>query len=103
MSNEKEGWHRADILAAVRKRGSTIAEIARGEGLARQTMYWAFIAPRMRANKAIADFLGLPLHELWPQWFDEDGKLISTRPTPRPEPQPTLHMKRPSMRPKRAA
>ena len=82
------GWHRADILAAVRKRGSNLAEIARNVGLARQTLYWAFIAPRLRANRAIADFLGVSMHELWPQWFDADDKLISTQALPSPKPKP---------------
>lgn len=104
MSEKFEGWHRADILAAVKKRGSNLAEIARGVGLARHTLYWAMsTSPRLRANKAIADFLGVPLHELWPQWFDEDGKLISTQPLPRPKPKPTLRAFRPSMPPRHAA
>lgn len=103
-SDLEEGWHRADILAAVRKRGSTLAEIARGVGLARQTMYWAMsTAPRLRANKAIAEFLGVSLHELWPQWFDEDGKLISTQPLPRPKPKPISLAHSPSMARQRAA
>lgn len=88
MSVQLEGWHRADILAAVRKRGSSIAEIARNVGLARQTLYWAFIFPRIRANRAIADFLGVSMHELWPQWFDAEDKLISTQALPRPKPKP---------------
>jgi len=79
------GWHRADVLAEVRKRGSTLAAIAAAKGLARQTMYWAFIRPNLRANHAIAEFLGVSLNELWPQWFDADGKLISRQATPRPE------------------
>ena len=31
-------------------------------------------------------FLGVPLHELWPMWFDADGKLISREPLARPKP-----------------
>ena len=81
---EAEGWHRADVVAAVRKRGSSLAEIARSIGLKRQSMYWALISPHVRANRAIADFLGVPLNELWPQWFDADDNLISTRMLPRP-------------------
>ncbi|MBY6242523.1 helix-turn-helix domain-containing protein [Methylosinus sp. Sm6] len=80
----KDGWHRADILAAVRKRGSTLAEIARSAGLKRQSMYWAMITPHPRANLAIAAFLGVPASSLWPQWFSEDGTLISKTPTPLP-------------------
>jgi Ner family transcriptional regulator len=77
-TREAEGWHRQDIMAEVRKRGSSFAEIARSVGLSRQSFTWAMIAPHPRANAAVADFLGVPLCELWPRWFDEDGKLIST-------------------------
>jgi Ner family transcriptional regulator len=81
----ESGWHRSDVMAAVRKRGSSLAEIARQVGLKRTSIYWAFIHPHPRANRAIADFLGVPLNELWPQWFDSEGKLISREATPRPE------------------
>lgn len=79
------GWHRTDVMAAVRKRGSSLAEIARNVGFKRQTMYWALIRPHLRANRAIAEFLGVPTHVLWPQWFAPDGTLISREATPRPD------------------
>ena len=90
MKNAEQwpGWHRADIMAAVRKRGSSFAEIGRSVGLKRQTIYWAMITPHPRANAAIAEFLDVPLCELWPQWFDEDGKLISTAKLARPALKP---------------
>lgn len=84
----KEGWHRQDIMAAVRKQDLSLAEVGRAIGLKRSTMVWAMIAPHPRANAAIAEFLGVPLHELWPQWFDEDGKLISTAKLERPQAKP---------------
>jgi len=87
--NPQAGWHRTDIMAAVRKHGSSLAGIGRDAGLARATMVWALIRPHARANRAIAEFLGVPLHILWPQWFDEDGKLVSTRAIPRPAAKPT--------------
>ncbi|MBU3890091.1 helix-turn-helix domain-containing protein [Methylosinus sp. KRF6] len=86
-TNSQAGWHRADILAAVRKRGANLAAIARSVGLSRQSMYWAMIAPHPRANLAIAEFLGVSASTLWPQWFDGDGKLISKTPLPRPRPR----------------
>lgn len=85
---ENTGWHRQEIIAAVRMKGSSIAAIGRGIGLKRPTMSWALISPRIRANRAIADFLGVSMHELWPQWFDADDKLISTEALPRPKPKP---------------
>jgi Ner family transcriptional regulator len=101
LSKKPTGWHRADILAEVRKRGTTLAGIARDNGLARQTLYWAMIEPRLRANTAIADFLDVPLNELWPQWFDENGKLISTeRLRPRLKP---MSARRPESIPRRRA
>ncbi|WP_246207184.1 helix-turn-helix domain-containing protein [Methylocystis heyeri] len=84
----KEGLNRHEIMAAIRMKGSSFAAIARDHGLKRQTMYWAQIRPHPRANAAIADFLGVPLCELWPEWFDADGKLISTAALPRPSAQP---------------
>lgn len=39
-------------------------------------MSWALIRPHLRANHAIAEFLGVSLHELWPQWFDLSGGRI---------------------------
>jgi len=88
LGRKIEGWHLADIVAEVRKRGSSLAGVAREHGLARQTLYWALIEPRPRANRAIAEFLGVPLNVLWPRWFDASGKLISRTRAPRPAVQP---------------
>ncbi len=81
--NLKEGWNRFDIIAAVRKRGSSLAGIARGIGLSRKSLSWALIRPHDRANRAIAAFLKVPPHELWPEWFDASGQRIAAR---RPSP-----------------
>lgn len=80
----KVGWNRFDIIAAVRKRGSSLAGIARGVGLSRKSLSWALIRPHDRANRAIAAFLKVPPHELWPDWFDASGQRIGDRsPSPR--------------------
>lgn len=101
----KLGWHPAEIICALKMKGETLASVGAKltPKLSRKTLSWALVKPHWRANQAIADFLGVPLHELWPQWFDEDGKLISTQPIPRPNAQPTLRAIRPSMPRRRAA
>lgn len=99
---EKSGWHRQDIIAAVRKKGSTLAEIARSVGLSRQSMYWATISPHVRANRAIAEFLGLPLATLWPQWFADDGTPIPQNAPSRVKPQP-ISARSYASRPRRVA
>ncbi|MGL5166674.1 MAG: helix-turn-helix domain-containing protein [Afipia sp.] len=79
-TNEKPhmttGWHRAEIVAAVRMRKSSLAELARKNRLADATLRAALSYPRTPSNTIISKFLGVPLHELWPAWFDEQGRLI---------------------------
>ncbi len=89
------GWHRADIIAAVRKRGASLSEIGRRVGLSRKSMSWALIRRHERANLAIAEFIGVPAHDLWPHWF-----LPTTAPS---APEPTSARGRPSPPSKKAA
>ena len=77
-----QNWHRADVLARVRKGGTTLAGLARRAGLSRQSLSWALIKPHPRANEAIAGFLGEPVGKLWPEWFDAEGR---RRPIPSPQ------------------
>ncbi|WP_425335328.1 helix-turn-helix domain-containing protein [Rhodoblastus acidophilus] len=66
---ENPGWDREDIKHAVRKRGSTLSEIARRIGLSPTSMSYALEKRHPRANQAIADFIRVPLHELWPAFY----------------------------------
>ena len=86
------GWHRADIIAAVRKRGASLSAIGRSVGLSRKSMSWALIRRHERANRAIADFLGVPAHDLWPEWF------LPKSPSPAPEPTPARRRSSPPSR-----
>ena len=67
------GWHRADIIAAVHKRNTTLTKLSRDAGLADATMRSALHKPHPSANRYLAKFLGVPPHVLWPRWFDEHG------------------------------
>lgn len=69
------GWHRADIVAAIHKRGTKLTQLASQHGLARSTLRAALLQPRRPSNLIISRFLGVPLHELWPAWFDPQGRL----------------------------
>lgn len=50
-------------------KGTSLAGLARKNGLSRNTMYWALVKPHERANAIIARFLGVQMHELWPSWY----------------------------------
>ena len=75
----KQGWHPAQIVAAVRMKGSNLAQLGLANGKADSTLRAALLKPRRPSNKIIADFIGVPLHELWPAWFDVNGALIGSR------------------------
>ncbi|MEX2126924.1 MAG: helix-turn-helix domain-containing protein [Xanthobacteraceae bacterium] len=74
----KSGWHRADIIAAIHKKGSSLRRLGRDHGLAESTLSAALSQPRTPSNRIIANFLGQPLHALWPQWFRADDALLTS-------------------------
>lgn len=75
----KHGWHRADIVAAIHKKGTSLRRLALERGLAESTLRAALQKPRRPSNRIIAAVIGKPIHELWPQWFDASGNLIASR------------------------
>jgi Ner family transcriptional regulator len=74
-----KGWHSADIVAAVRKKGTSLVAISGDLGLTRSAASRALLIPHTRVNRAIADLIGVSAHELWPCWFDATGRRIRAR------------------------
>lgn len=74
------GWHKEDIKAEIRKRGKTLKAVAEAYGVSASTVRNAVIHPSHSGEKVIADFLKVPLHELWPDRWDCNGvRKLSTR------------------------
>jgi Ner family transcriptional regulator len=83
------GWHRADIVAAVRKKGSNLRQLSVANGLAESTLRAALLKPSRPSCRIIATFIGVPMHVLWPDRFDSIGNLKPQHPkatTGRPRP-----------------
>ena len=95
MPNPKNR-HRADVVAAIHKRGTSLSELARRNGLSDSALRVALSHPRRPSNIVIAKFLGIPLHAIWPEWFDEEGHRIRTI-------EPARTARRPSSQKRRAA
>lgn len=68
-------WHPEDVKAAVRKAGGTLRGLAFAAGVDPSLFSHSLLVPRRTANHAIAQLLGLPVQEIWPEWFDSDGQL----------------------------
>lgn len=73
-------WHPEDIKAAVRKKGITLADVARDAGQNGNALRLALTLPRAEAERAIADALGVHPKVIWPSRYDEAGNRLSPQP-----------------------
>jgi lambda repressor-like predicted transcriptional regulator len=69
-----QDWHQADIIAALRKKGITLAGLARAYGLkSSSTLSHTFLRSYPLNEKRIADAIGVHPMELWPSRYNKDG------------------------------
>ncbi|NDO81614.1 transcriptional regulator [Citrobacter sp. NCU1] len=64
-----QDWHRADIVAALRKRGISLAQLSRDQGLASRTLHNAFERHYPKAEGIIAQALNMAPEQLWPSRY----------------------------------
>ena len=62
--------HPEDIKARVYKKGVTLQDIANAAKVSGDTVRKSVRVPCPKGNRVIADFLGVPLCTLWPEWYD---------------------------------
>lgn len=74
-----QDWHRADIKAALEKRGLSLARLARLNGYARTSTASALHFPWPKMERLIAGAIGIPPQEIWPSRYHEDGSPKSQR------------------------
>lgn len=63
-------WHAADILAALRKRGTSMAAVSRAAGLASNTLQNALYRPWPKGEWLIANELGMHPALIWPSRYN---------------------------------
>lgn len=74
---DKHDWHPADIVAGLRKKGTSLAAVSRKAKLASSTLANALTRPWPRGEKLIADALGISPEIIWPsRYFDDEGHRI---------------------------
>jgi Ner family transcriptional regulator len=70
------GWHKADIIAGLRKKGTSLAALSRAAGLSSSTLANALVRPWPKGEFLIAEALGVHPSEIWPErYFGADGNL----------------------------
>ena len=75
----RRNLHPADVRARIWKAGGTFKSVAELYDLHRSTVSAACVRPQPSGNRAIADFLGVTPHDLWPEWFDPTGQRRASR------------------------
>ena len=69
MQNKKTDWHNADIIAGLKKRGTTLAEVSREAGLSSSTLANAMFRPWPKGEWIIANALKIHPAEIWPSRY----------------------------------
>lgn len=74
MNND---WHSADIIAALRKKGTSLSRVSREAKLGSSTLANALTRPWPKGELLIASAIGVEPSTIWPsRYFDADGKPI---------------------------
>lgn len=72
----KENWHPADIIASLRKKGTTLAALSRQSGLQSSTLANTLTRPWPKGEYIIAQALGVHPADIWPERYYQEGKFI---------------------------
>lgn len=75
---EPEDWHPADVLAALKKRGHSLAGLSVANGYHPTAAGKALKQPWPALERLVAAAIGVPPEQIWPSRYDGDG-----RPLPR--------------------
>ncbi|MCU1795996.1 transcriptional regulator [Pectobacterium polaris] len=67
--NEQD-WHPADIIAALKKRGTSLAAVSRSAGLASSTLANALKRHWPKGERLIAEALGSSPEQVWPSRYN---------------------------------
>lgn len=75
----KTDWHKADIIASIKKKGTSLAALSREAGLRSSTLANALERPWPKGELIIAEVIGVLPEEIWPSRYYKDGELIDRR------------------------
>ncbi|WP_338558689.1 helix-turn-helix transcriptional regulator [Erwinia sp. E_sp_B04_7] len=80
MVSSKKDWHNADIIAGLRKRGTSLAGLSRKAGLSSSTLANAMFRPWPKGEWLIAEALNIHPAEIWPsRYYDATTKTLIDR------------------------
>lgn len=72
-------WHTADVIAALKKQGTSLRQLALTHGYAPRSLHKALSHPWKRGEEIIAAALGVAPRTIWPTRFLADGSRVDRR------------------------
>ncbi|APZ66381.1 transcriptional regulator [Salmonella enterica] len=66
---KQSDWHPADIIAGLRKRGTSLAAVSRNAGLASSTLANALTRHWPKGERLIAEALDVAPEDIWPSRY----------------------------------
>lgn len=79
LPNEHSVWDKHSIKAAIARKGKSLSDLARSVDMPETTLRSALDKPCLSGEIAISKFLEIPLHILFPNRWDKNGKRIYPR------------------------
>ncbi|MFS2221303.1 helix-turn-helix domain-containing protein [Pantoea sp. B65] len=80
MPTRNKDWHPADIIAALRKRGTSLAAVSRQAGLSSSTLANALTRPWPKGEWLIAEAITIHPAVIWPsRYYDQDTQELIDR------------------------
>ena len=65
----KKVWHQADIIAAIKKTGTTMSAVSRHAGLSSTTLSNALTRRWPKGERLIAEAIGVKAEIIWPSRY----------------------------------
>ena len=69
MQKNTTDWHRADIVAELKKKGWSLRALSTASGFAPDTLKNALRSPYPKAERVIAEAIGVTPETIWPQRY----------------------------------
>lgn len=69
-------WHKTDVIAALRKKGTSLAALSRQSGLSSSTLANALDRPWPKGELIIAEAIGISPEIIWPSRYYKNGELV---------------------------
>ena len=71
LKRDDKDWHRAEVLAQLKMKGTSLAEVSRNAGLSSRTLSNVFYRAYPKGQSIIASAIGVSAEHIWPSRYEK--------------------------------